>query len=199
MFSHIAQQPNKDRFCVATRLTVTLVLFLGPVFFSLWPFWSLNYGKELLFQFLAMMLVTFFIAGAIAGGAWRSDLTSLGKPLRLPLLLMLASFVLAIVLGDAPFEARTTFLDVILGFLFALILAQAFRERAIKPVPVLLVVILGAVLNAASVGTSGYYYYYRKDDAGEESRTRRTSRTVKNAVQGLIRRVTNGRLGQGMR
>ena len=56
--------------------------------------------------------------------------------------------------------------------------------------------VIGAVLNGAPVATSGYYYYYRKDETGRESRRRRTGRAVGSAVQGLLRRVTNGRLGQ---
>ncbi len=139
---------QRDTYHLATRLTVTLVLLLGPVFFSLWPFWSLNYGKELLFRFLAVMLASFFVAGSISRGSLRLELASLGKPLRLPLLLVLLSLALALVRGGALFEARATFLDVALGFLFALIVAEAFRKRTVKPLSVLFVLIFAGVVNA---------------------------------------------------
>jgi len=142
------QASQRGTYHLATRLTVTLVLLLGPVFFSLWPFWSLNYGKELLFRFLAVMLVLFFAAGSISRGSLRLDLCSLGKPLKLPLLLVLLSSALATVRGGAPFEARATFLDVVLGFLFALILAEAFRKRTVKPLSLLFIIILTGLVNA---------------------------------------------------
>lgn len=142
------QSSKTDKYHLATRLTVTLILLLGPVFFSLWPFWSLNYGKELLFQFLATMLVLFFVAGALSRGSLRLDLASLGKPLRLPLLLVLSALVLATVRGAAPFEARTTLFDVVLALLFALILAEAFKKRTVRPTSILFIVALTGLVNA---------------------------------------------------
>ncbi|HUT03626.1 MAG TPA: O-antigen ligase family protein [bacterium] len=132
------------------RLTM-LILLLGPVFFSLWPFWSLNYGKELLLQFLSVLLVSFFAAGSITRSSMRIDLASLGKPIRLPLVLVLITLVLATVRGAAPVEARRTFFDIVLGIAFMLVLADSFRKGTLRPRQVLLVFLVTGVLNAVMV------------------------------------------------
>ena len=144
-------QAGTNIFEQATSRLIMLILLLGPVFFSLWPFWSLNYGKELLFEFLSVLLVSFFIAGSITRGSLRSDLASVGKPIRVPLVLVLTILVLATVRGAAPVEARRTLFDVVLGIAFMLVLADSFRRETLRPRQVLLIVLATGIANAVMV------------------------------------------------
>ncbi|MBN1593094.1 MAG: O-antigen ligase family protein [Candidatus Coatesbacteria bacterium] len=132
----------------AARLLILLILLLGPIFFSLWPFWSLNYAKELLFQFIVILLSAFFIADEITKRTRLSELSAIGKPLRLPLALMFAATVQAMIFSGGKFEAGMTFLDILLGFMFTIILIRFLKDGMLKPVPLMFIVILCGVLNS---------------------------------------------------
>lgn len=139
---------TRNKYFLTSRILVMLVLFLLPIFFSLWPCWSLNYGKELLFQFLAILALCFWGIGALRERTFKERIVSFGKPLRLPIYMFVAVLIWAALRSPTPFEGGVTLADILLGALLALVLSERIFVGAIKPHSILLLVLVGGVINA---------------------------------------------------
>ena len=118
---------------LATRQLIGLIVVLLPLFFSLWPSWSLNLDKELLFRILAILLAAFFVAHKASSGALRLSFPSFGSPAGIGVAAMLTTLLVAAFHSRARYEALLTFLDVLLAAALLLIATDLLRSGAVRP------------------------------------------------------------------